>query len=59
VDLFRSYLAAIRRRKLVIPVPVPGSKAVRNGALLPQPGHIEGARTWDQFLDEELRGEMV
>jgi hypothetical protein len=35
-------------------MPVPGSKAVRNGALLPSPGHIEGVRTWDQFLDEEL-----
>jgi uncharacterized protein YbjT (DUF2867 family) len=54
-DLFRSYLAATHQRKLVIPVPVPGSKAVRNGALLPPPGHTEGVRTWDQFLDEELR----
>jgi uncharacterized protein YbjT (DUF2867 family) len=35
-------------------VPVPGSKAVRNGALLPPPGHTEGVRTWDQFLAEEL-----
>ncbi|HEX3515895.1 MAG TPA: NAD(P)H-binding protein [Trebonia sp.] len=54
-DLFRSYLAATHQRKLVIPVPVPGSKAVRNGALLPPPGHIEGVKTWDQFLDEELQ----
>ena len=53
-DLFRSYLAATHQRKLVVPMPVPGSKAVRNGALLPPPGHIEGVRTWDQFLDEEL-----
>ena len=36
-------------------MPVPGSKAVRNGALLPPPGHTEGTRTWDQFLAEELR----
>ena len=35
-------------------MPVPGSKAVRDGALLPLPGHTEGIRTWDQFLDEEL-----
>ena len=55
-DLFRSYLAATQQRKLVLPVPVPGSKAVRDGALLPPPGHTEGARTWDQFLDEELPG---
>jgi uncharacterized protein YbjT (DUF2867 family) len=54
-DLFRSYLAATHQRKLVVPVPVPGSKAVRNGALLPPPGHTEGVRTWDQFLDEELQ----
>jgi uncharacterized protein YbjT (DUF2867 family) len=53
-DLFRSYLAATDQRKLVIPVPVPGGKAVRNGALLPPLGHTEGVRTWDQFLDEEL-----
>ena len=53
-DLFRSYLAAAHQRRLVVPVPVPGSKAVRNGALLPPKGHTEGTRTWDQFLDEEL-----
>jgi uncharacterized protein YbjT (DUF2867 family) len=54
-DLFRGYLAATHQRKLVVPVLVPGGKAVRNGALLPPPGHTEGVRTWDQFLDEELR----
>ncbi len=54
-DLFTSYLAAARQRKLVIPVPVPGSKAVRNGALLPPPDHTEGTRTWDEFLAKELR----
>lgn len=55
-DLFRSYLAATQQHKLVLPLPVPGSKAVRDGALLPPPGHTEGVRTWDQFLDEELPG---
>jgi uncharacterized protein YbjT (DUF2867 family) len=53
-DLFRSYLAATHQRKWVVPMAVPGSKAVRNGALLPPPGHTEGVRTWDQFLAEEL-----
>jgi len=53
--LFRSYLAATHQRKWVVPIPVPGSKAVRNGALLPQSAHIEGVRTWDQFLAEELQ----
>ena len=53
-DLFRGYLAATQQRKWVVPMPVPGSRAVRNGALLPPPGHTEGVRTWDQFLAEEL-----
>jgi uncharacterized protein YbjT (DUF2867 family) len=53
-DLFRSYLAATRQRKWVVPVPVPGGRAVRNGALLPPPDHTEGVRTWDQFMAEEL-----
>jgi uncharacterized protein YbjT (DUF2867 family) len=53
-DLFRSYLAATHQRKWVVPMPVPGSKAVRKGALLPPPGHTEGVSTWDQFLAEEL-----
>jgi uncharacterized protein YbjT (DUF2867 family) len=53
-DLFRSYLAATHQRKWVLPMPVPGGKAVRNGALLPPPGHTEGVRTWNQFLDEEM-----
>jgi uncharacterized protein YbjT (DUF2867 family) len=52
-DLFRGYLAATHQRKWVVPVPVPGGKAVRNGALLPPPDHTEGVRTWDQFLAEE------
>ncbi len=58
-DLFRRYLAATRQRRWVVPVPVPGSKAVRNGALLPPPGHTEGVRTWDQFLAEELPQHLV
>jgi uncharacterized protein YbjT (DUF2867 family) len=53
-DLFRSYLKATHQRRLVVPMRVPGSKAVCNGALLPLPGHTEGVRTWDQFLNEEL-----
>jgi uncharacterized protein YbjT (DUF2867 family) len=55
-DLFRSYLAATHQRRWVIRLPVPGGRAVRNGALLPPPGHTEGVRTWDQFLTEELPG---
>jgi uncharacterized protein YbjT (DUF2867 family) len=54
VDLFRSYLRATHRRRWVMPVRVPGSKAVRNGALLPPERHTVGTRTWDQFLTERM-----
>ena len=39
----------------VLPVRIPGTRAVRNGALLPPPGHTVGSRTWDQFLTAQLR----
>jgi uncharacterized protein YbjT (DUF2867 family) len=50
VDLYRSYLTATHRHRWVVPVRIPGSKAVRNGALLPQAQHTVGTRTWEQFL---------
>lgn len=55
VDLFRSYLNATHRHRWVVPVRVPGSKAVRDGALLPSKGHTVGTKTWDQFLSARLR----
>ena len=54
-DLLREYLKASHRRRWVLPVRIPGTKAVRNGALLPPPGHTVGSRTWDQFLTTQLR----
>jgi len=39
----------------VLPVLIPGTRAVRNGALLPPPGHTIGCRTWDEFLTTQLR----
>jgi hypothetical protein len=54
-DLLRGYLHASHRRRLVLPVRIPGTRAVRNGALLPPPGHTVGSRTWDQFLTTQLR----
>jgi uncharacterized protein YbjT (DUF2867 family) len=54
-DLVRSYLTASDRRRWVLPVRIPGTRAVRNGALLPPPGHTVGSRTWDQFLTTQLR----
>jgi uncharacterized protein YbjT (DUF2867 family) len=49
-DLLRGYLQASHRRRWVVPVRIPGTRAVRDGALLPPPGHTTGSRTWDQFL---------
>lgn len=57
VDLFRSYLSAAHRHRSVVPVRIPGTKAVRRGALLPRPGYTVGTRTWDQFLATRLQGD--
>ena len=53
-DLLRSYLAATRRDRWIVPVRIPGTRAVRNGALLPAPGHTVGTRTWAEFLTARL-----
>ncbi len=54
-QLLRSYLNATHRRRLVVPVRLPGTRAVRAGGLLPEPGHTTGARTWDEYLSATLR----
>jgi uncharacterized protein YbjT (DUF2867 family) len=54
-NLLRSYLAITDRERWVVPVRIPGTKAVRNGALLPSPGHTAGSRTWNQFLRAHLQ----
>jgi uncharacterized protein YbjT (DUF2867 family) len=54
-DLLRGYLMASHRRRWVLPVRIPGTRAVRDGALLPPPGYTAGSRTWDQFLTTQLR----
>src|SRR5437660_9902889 len=54
-DLLHDYLRASHRRRWVMPVRIPGARAVREGALLPGPGHTTGSRTWRQFLTEKLR----
>ncbi|HEY6471024.1 MAG TPA: NAD(P)H-binding protein [Candidatus Dormibacteraeota bacterium] len=59
VDLFRSYLTATHRRRWVVPVRLPGTKAVRKGALLPAAPHTVGTRTWDEFLAERIRAPRV
>jgi uncharacterized protein YbjT (DUF2867 family) len=55
VDLFRSYLTASHHHRWVVPVWIPGSKAVRAGALLPSPGYTAGTRTWEQFLTARVQ----
>jgi uncharacterized protein YbjT (DUF2867 family) len=54
-DLLQGYLTASHHRRWVLPVRIPGTRAVRDGALLPPPGHTVGSRTWDQFLAAQLR----
>jgi uncharacterized protein YbjT (DUF2867 family) len=53
--LLRGYLRASHRRRWVVPVRIPGTRAVRAGGLLPAPGHAVGHRTWEQFLAASLQ----
>jgi uncharacterized protein YbjT (DUF2867 family) len=53
--LLRGYLQASHRRRWVVPVRIPGTRAVRAGGLLPPPGHAAGSRTWQQFLTASLQ----
>jgi uncharacterized protein YbjT (DUF2867 family) len=50
-DLVRSYLEATGKRRLLVPVPVPGraARAVRDGAVI-APNRAVGRRTWEEFL---------
>jgi len=54
-ELLRSYLRATHRRRLTVPLPLPGqaAAAIRAGANL-APDHAVGGRTWEEFLDERL-----
>lgn len=54
-DVVRSYLRATHRRRLVVPMRVPGraARAVREGALL-APDRAVGQRSWEDFLTERL-----
>jgi uncharacterized protein YbjT (DUF2867 family) len=54
-ELLRDYLRASRQRRWVIPVCLPGTRAVRAGSLLPPAQHAEGHRTWEQFLIATLQ----
>lgn len=54
-ELVRSYLRATNRRRLVLPVRLPGqaARAFRAGANL-APDQAVGRRTWEEFLAERL-----
>jgi uncharacterized protein YbjT (DUF2867 family) len=54
-DLIRSYLEATGKRRLLVPVRLPGkaAHAMRDGANL-APDRAVGKRTWEEFLAERL-----
>lgn len=55
-DLVRGYLRAAGRRRLVVPVRLPGAaaQALRDGANL-NPDRAVGRRTWEDFQAEHVR----
>jgi uncharacterized protein YbjT (DUF2867 family) len=59
-DLLRTYLRASGRRRLVVPVRVPGgaARAMRDGANL-APERAVGRRTWEEFLAERVGGRVT
>ena len=57
-DLLRGYLRARGKRRMMVPVWVPGkaARAVRAGANL-APGRAVGHRTWEDFLADRVLNE--
>jgi uncharacterized protein YbjT (DUF2867 family) len=58
-DMLRQYLRATRRRRLVVPLPMPGTRAIRSGGLLvaerqADPDGTTGRQTWQRFLAETI-----
>jgi uncharacterized protein YbjT (DUF2867 family) len=54
-DLLRGYLRATHRRRLIVPLRLPGkaARAFRDGANL-APGQAVGHRTWEDFLADRV-----
>jgi uncharacterized protein YbjT (DUF2867 family) len=54
-DLARSYLAIVGRRRLIMPIRLPGKvfRGVRAGGLT-APEHAAGTITFEQYLDQQL-----
>lgn len=57
-ELVRGYLRASGKRRLILPVPVPGgaARAIRAGANL-APDRAVGRRTWEEFLADRVRSD--
>jgi uncharacterized protein YbjT (DUF2867 family) len=53
-DMIRQYLEATHRRRLVVPLPLPGMRAVRDGGLLLPDRRAGVGRTWEEFLADRL-----
>jgi uncharacterized protein YbjT (DUF2867 family) len=57
-ELTRAYLRAAGQRRLLLPVPLPGllpgARAIKGGALAPEPGsaYTAGSLTWEEFLSK-------
>jgi len=56
IELFRDYLKAVRKRRVMVQVGIPGgaARAIRAGANL-APDRAVGRRTWEEFLAERAR----
>lgn len=56
-ELIKSYLQATHRRRLLIPIHLPGraAQAIRDGANL-APNQPQGRKTWEEFLTTEAGG---
>jgi hypothetical protein len=56
-DLIRGYLQARGKRRLMMPVRIPGmaTRTYRTGENLSPQGAAVGKRTWEDFLAERLR----
>lgn len=57
-ELIRGYLERTHRRRVLLPVWLPGkaARALRAGANL-SPEHAVGSRTWEEFLADRLPGD--
>jgi uncharacterized protein YbjT (DUF2867 family) len=55
-DLIRTYLRLAGRKRPVVEFPLPGTRAVRAGALLvQQPAAGQGVHSWEEFLATKLK----